>query len=138
MPKFYEKCGVVLSWGERMTSYSCVSNKNCYIQAYWIKRGGIIHSECSQLHFGVVEYFFRQRIMIQNDYHILQMAKVRWLQELPFKNFGKPYEVWPRDLCESFGPASFIPLNRIFNQCVVYLTNVNNENVYVVKRKVFF
>ena len=99
VPKFFEKCGVVLSWGERMTSYSCVSNKNCYIQAYWVKRGGIIDSECSQLHFGVVEYFFRQRIMIQNDYHILQMAKVRWLQELPFKNhFGKPYEVWPRDL----------------------------------------
>ena len=69
------------------------------------------------------------------------MAKVQWLQELPFKNhFGKPYEVWPKDLYESLGPASFIPINRISNQCVVCLTNINSENVYVVcpiKRKIF-
>ena len=141
VPKCFEKCGVVLTWGERMTSYSYVSDKYFYIQAYWVKRGGLIDSECSQLHFGVVEYFFRQKILIQNDYHILQMAKVQWLQELPFKNhFGKPYEIWPKDLYESLGTASFIPINRISNQCVVCLTNVNSENVYVVcpiKRKIF-
>ena len=66
------------------------------------------------------------------------MAAVQWLQELPDKNhFGVPYEVWPRSL---FGPASFIPINRIKNQVIVCPHVVNDENVFVVsplKRSMF-
>ena len=128
------------SWGDRFTSQSWRTDRCCYIQAYWVKSGREIDKSNSSSRFGIIQYFFQQKLQLQGSHQLVQMASVHWLQEVSaYKNyFGEPYEVWSRDLYDPFSPATFIPVNRIKNQVVVCTHAVNHENVYVIspfKRK---
>ena len=105
VPVLHEKCNTIFSWGDWFTSQSCRTDRCCYIQAYWVKSGGEIYKSNSSSCFGIIQYFFQQKLQLQGSHQFVQMASVHWLQEVSaYKNyFGEPYEVWPRDLYEPFG-----------------------------------
>ena len=37
----------------------------------------------------------------------------------------EPIEIWYQDLFKPFGPASFMPLMRLYETCVMYKTEIN-------------
>lgn len=68
------------------------------------------------------------------------MAFVRWFQEHSARNsFMKPVEIWS-DMFKPFGPASFIPINKILDVCLTCTIKVNDEVVIAVnpiRKKIF-
>ena len=141
VPASYELYSAVLLWGTRLGSEHSRHEKSSYIQAYWAGRDGHINRDCIELYAGHVEYFFRQSIFVRGEQTNIVMASVQWFQHHPRQHmFGSPVEVWTSSVHEPFGPASFIPINRIKNMCAVCPIQVERENVFVViplKRKVF-
>ena len=142
IPASYEICDAVTLWGTKIGSEKSRNEKSSYIQAYWSGRSGEIDMSCSELYTGHVQFFFRQNIQIECGERLnIVIACVKWFQRHPRQNmFGAPVEVWTAAMHESFGPASFIPVNRINNLCVVCPLTVERENVLVVtplKRKVY-
>ena len=143
VPVMYEKCHTIKLFGDRYGSVKMRSEKNCYIQAFWVKEftSGDIDLTSSKTGLGIIQFFFRQRIHCGGIYRVVPMAKVSWFQNHPDINyFGQPVEVWCNDMYHSLGPASFIPVNRIKNQVVACVTQVKEETVLTVcpiKRKIY-
>lgn len=49
---------------------------------------------------------------------VVEMAFINWLQLHPHQHIlGHPVELWCHNLYEPFGPASFIPVQRIKSLC---------------------
>ena len=142
VPASYELCNAIILWGTKIGSENSRNEKSSYIQAYWASRSGEIDRHCTELYTGHVEYFFRQNIEIESGERVnIVMASVKWFQRHPRQNmFGPPVEVWTASMHEPFGPASFIPVNRINNLCAVCPLTVAREKVLVVtplKRKMY-
>ena len=69
------------------------------------------------------------------------MAKIQWYQEYPMmQSVSAPVEVWSSQFLSHVGPASFMPIMRVHDNCVSYEAEVNNEKVLFVnptRNKVF-
>ena len=69
------------------------------------------------------------------------MACVRWFQEHSARTgfFMKPVEIWS-DMFRPFGPASFMPIEKIIDVCITCSVSMNDEVVIAVnpmRKKIF-
>ena len=61
------------------------------------------------------------------------MAHINWYQNHPEKyKLPEPIQVWCSSLYKSFGPASFIPLMRIYQICASCEVKLNHERVLLI------
>ena len=120
---------------ERVGSTRSRLDRSCFVQAHWVGRGGQVNTTPTEfrLHPGIIDYFFKQRLIVGSASHSVVMACVRWLQPHPsFSLFGSPHKVWSYCMFEPYGPASFIPVQGIHDQFVSYKVKLNDEHVIVV------
>ena len=68
---------------------------------------------------GRIEYFSCQRLLVGNDYIDINMARVKWFEEHSAKQkYSSPVETWCSGLFKPFGPATFMPVERIKEICI--------------------
>ena len=61
------------------------------------------------------------------------MAKIKWLQDHPEKSrLPEPVKIFCNDMFKSHGPASFMPIVRIYDTCVSCEIEINNETVLAI------
>lgn len=123
IPELYKKHKNV-KWLSEQLSTKTHQTKFLCVCAYWVDSSGNIVTNSRNL-CAEVEYFFSQRIIVGADYSEIIMVKVRWFQEHSAKTtILPPVEIWCKNLFIPFGPASFMPVIRIDQVCVVCeLTN---------------
>jgi len=60
------------------------------------------------------------------------MARVNWYSQHPnHSSLGDPLQIWCKQF-DSFGPASFLPVQRITQRCVTTEGQYRKENVIIV------
>ena len=61
------------------------------------------------------------------------MARVKWFQEHSAKQkYSSPVEIWYSGLFKPFGPATFMPVERIKEICIACDISINGEEVIAV------
>jgi len=82
--------------------------------------------------------------MVGDDYKEVKMVRIKWFQEHTVRSaddrFLHPVEVWCYDLYKPFGPASFMPIEKIKEVCITCEIIVDGEYVLAVnpmRKKVF-
>ena len=130
-------------WSQYLKSSEYPAKITTCILANWVGEDGCITVDSSITSAGRIEYFFSQKLQVGDDlnnYVETKMACVRWFQEHSTRNsFMKPVEIWS-DMFRPFGPASFIPIDRILDVCVTCNMTVNDEIVIAVnpiRKKIF-
>ena len=141
VPQLCQKYKSAVWWSQRINSSVYPKKALTCIQAYWIGEDGAISNDSSELCAGRVEYFFSQRLLVGNDYIDINMAHVKWFQEHNArKEYLNPVEIWCSGLFKPFGPASFIPVEKIQEVCITCDISMNGEVVTAInpiKKKVF-
>ena len=141
IPQLCKKYKVAQWWSQRIGNYRNNDKKSMCIQAYWANSHGKIECDCNDLCAGVIQYFFSQRILVAGEYRVVIMAEVKWFEEHTARHaLMEPVELWYPDLFKTFGPASFMPLMRLYQTCVMCKIEVNREQVLAInpiRRKIF-
>lgn len=79
---------------------------------------------------GKVHYYFTHSIMLNNVLTQHLIAYVMWYEPHPDRNkLGKPLELWYKDMFQTTGPSSYIPIQRISNKFVFCTTKNLNEMI---------
>ena len=119
IPQFCCRYEVVHWWSERIGKHKYSKKGDQIIRAYWIGEDGKIDIGAQYLCAGKVEYFFTQNILIGDKYEVVTMARIKWFQDHPDKEkLSRPIEIWSVKLFKPFGPATFMPIIRIYDTCV--------------------
>ena len=140
VPQAYRKHKAAEWWLQHLETGK--QRKSTCIKAYWIGENGNIATNSINLCAGEIIFFFSQNILIEQQLKEVVMVKVRWFQEHQNRNVQhlEHVEIWSNDLYKSHGPASFMPLMRVYQVCATCIINVDGENVLLVnpvRRKLF-
>ena len=101
--------------------------------ARWCGFGGRIDTTGTDLRPGVVDYFIRQNIEVNDSVVTCIFAAVRWFQEHPLRhNLGAPSEIWCKTMFEMDGAANFVPIQRIHSRFIPAFDTIQRECVLVV------
>ena len=99
------------------------------ILAHWVGRDGqIIDAAAGDLSScGRIEYFFSQRLLLTNgQYTETRMTCVKWFQQHDLRHvLMTPAQLWHENSFKAFGPASFIPMEKVLEICVSRFRNGN-------------
>ena len=138
----FERFSSVEVGGELYGSSFSRSIRSSYVLASWVSTGGRINIRDSEPRAGCVQFYMRQNVSVAGEYKPFLLAYVIWYQDHPERSyFGNPLQVCCKDLFEQLGPASFIPVQRIYSKFVPAFDKVKGENVMVVcpiPRKIAF
>ena len=112
------------------------SSRSAYVSAFWTKQDNKLDPlELPRFaRPGMVEYYFKQNIILQDQTKTVYLAKVDWYLETErLKDYyGKPVQVYRNNLFEQPGPAMFIPLSRLKCKFVPVITKLNGIDVVIV------
>ena len=134
-------CWKIYSLRKAGETYGCLQSRNvrsANILAYWVGNDGNTHY-LNKIDLtprpGEVEFFPQQTVYKNNQANTFILVKVLWL--LPaspqlMEHFGKPVHVWRYQLHERFGPATFIPVQRIRSKYVHVPTKIRGLDVTIV------
>ena len=107
------------------------SKRSSYIRAKWCGRNGKIDTAC--LRPGVISHYFKHSVSVGGSFKPHYFAVVDWFEPHPSKGLlGNPIELWCSDLHEVFGPASFLPVQRVHSKFVGAKNKFNEETLLVV------
>ena len=107
------------------------TKRSSYILAGWCGSGGTIDSK--NLRPAQVKYFFRHSVPVARSLKFHLFAAVEWFKSHPSRNsLGNSVELWCYDLFESFGPASYLPVQRIQTRFVAAIDKLDVETLLVV------
>ena len=71
--------------------------------------------------------------MVKDEYRVVVMAKVKWLEEHPSRyTMLKPAEIWHQNIFKPDGPASFMLLVRLHRICVMCDIDIDGESLLAV------
>jgi len=136
IPQICRMYNKIIWLSQRLKSSRYPKKSQTCVLAHWVGRDGQINDDpAGNLpSAGRVEYFFSQRLLLLNgQYFEAKMACIKWFQEHNLRQMLlKPAEIWQDDLFKSFGPASFIPLDKIMEICVFVNLSVDNETVIAI------
>ncbi|XP_028419139.1 uncharacterized protein LOC114544841 [Dendronephthya gigantea] len=137
IPYLYDKYASIEFSGERYGSEFSRLSRFAYILARWAGRfHGGVDMEGVEERPGIIDCFVRQSISYRDKVHSFCFAHVRWFQRHPerfhYGNDGVTPEIWCSNLFESFGPASFIPVQRIARNLIPGYDKVDDETVLFV------
>ena len=115
--------------GQTYGSFSKNSEHYSYILANWNNNGQINptvnHTDVTP---GRILYYALHSVTIGSEMRQHLFARVEWYLEHPQRlSFGKPYEIWHKNLFCVCGPASFIPVQRIANRFAY--SEINEEQL---------
>ena len=144
IPQLCRKYKSAMWWSQYLKTSKYPKRALVCITANWIGEDGQITGDASKFSAGRVEYFFSQRLLVGNDhesYVEVSMAHVKWFQEHNARySFLDPVEIWCNDMFKPFGPASFIPIEKISEVCVTCDLSIDGENVIAInpmRKKIF-
>lgn len=144
IPQLCRKYNSAMWWSQHLKSSKYPKKALLCIIANWIGEDGQITGDVSNFCAGRIEYFFSQRLLVNNDqekYVEVSMAHVKWFQEHDAKHsFLDPVEIWCKDIFKPFGPASFIPVEKISEVCVTCNLTIDGESVIAInpmRKKIF-
>lgn len=121
VPMRYEEFYQIVVFGQVFTSLKSRSHKSTAIMAIWPGvTGNILDRNCTSedIRVGLVEYFVSHVPIIKDtrdQAHIL--AKVKWYQDHPRKNWFKNSIILSATLFSGDCEATFIPVSRIMSRC---------------------
>ena len=119
--------------GDLLGSVKSRGDRSAFVLARWCNLGGAIDTSGSDLRPGIIDYFIKQNVRVNGQYVRCILAAVRWFQAHPSRHcLGAPVEVWCKDLFETEGEASFIPIQRIHGKFIPAIDMVQREHVLVV------
>ena len=114
---------------------------NSFILANWAGTEGSLAAStgCDDLRPGQILTFFRHRIKVKSTLssssdqrYEFYIARVNWYSEHPERYaYGMPLEIWCNAF-DVFGPAWFIPVQRIKSHCACGETIHKRETVIAV------
>ena len=133
IPILYESFQELQLWGDRIGCSNSRLERCCCVKAIWADGSGLIDTSTMDMRAGMIEFFFRQSVLVAGKYETVVMASVKWFQSHPIRHkLGKPIELWIPDLFIPFGPSSFIPVTRINTQCCYCLIKIERETFVAV------
>lgn len=109
------------------------TKRSSYILAQWCACGGTI--DTATLRPAQVKHFFQHTVLVSGSLKTHIFAEVEWFKpHLSRNSLGMPVEVWCYDLFEPFGPASYLPVQRICSRFVAAIDklSVNAEILLIV------
>ena len=109
------------------------SSRAAYVMAAWLGENGNIDSS-SEHRPGVIQNFYAHSVEIGGEVKCHVFAVVRWYRTSPCKSDignGKPFTVWEKST-EVGGPASFIPVQRLYRKSAWAETVMDGKKVVVV------
>ena len=115
------------------------SKRSCYILAAWCGKDGHVDISTTELRPGQVMYYFQHNYTMTGNTKSYIFAFVKWYQRHQCHH-PQSRKVWCSKLYEPFGPASFLPVQRIHSQFVAASTKLNDEKVLYIcplQQKVF-
>lgn len=117
------------------------TTRNSFVLANWAGTEGSLAATtgCDDLRPGQVMTFLRHRIKVksmlsnsQDQRYEFYIARVNWYSKHPERyTFGAPVEIWCNTF-DVFGPACFIPVQRIKSLCASGETVFKRETVVAV------
>ena len=113
----YRRIGSVTIAGEKFGSkVECRTLRSARVMALWVDQGGHINTASQHVRPGHVKFYFVHTVKIENTYLQHLFACVQWCckQEESRRPYKRPIEVWQHKKYEQPGPASFIPVQRIY------------------------
>lgn len=137
VPSSFDQYASVECAGERFGSQFSRLNRCSFVLAKWASRfDGEVDMGSTDLRPGVIMYFVKQSIFIDGQKYTFCFARVNWFQRHPDRFLcgpGEPFpEVWCANQYDSFGAASFLPVQRIMGKFIPAYDKVNGENVMFV------
>jgi len=126
-------------FNEAYSSVKAKGNRSSAICAYWVGVGGEISSNFDTLRVGLIQYFVKHTVCItassQSKRIVNVFAKVHWYRtHLREQWFHHRALVCSPDMI-SCGPATFLPVSRIFCRCAITSNTVKfdygEDNVIV-------
>ena len=95
IPMLYESFQVLQLWGDKIGCNSSRLEQCCCIKAISTNGSGLIDTSMMDMRPGLVEFFFRQSVLIDGMYETIVIAAVKLLQSHPIRHkLGKPIELW--------------------------------------------
>lgn len=118
--RFYE----VKVFNERLRSVNSRGNHSSAICAYWAGVGGNLMGSQEYLRVGIVQYFFRHTISIpisstQSKRVPHVFASVHWYRRHWRESWFHHRALVLQPDMDITGPASIIPISRVFSQCAL-------------------
>ena len=144
IPQLCHKYRTAKWWSQYLKCSEYPAKMSTCILANCVGEDGCITEDPLITSAGRIEYFFSQRLQVGDDlnnYVETKMACVRWFQEHSARTgfFMKPVEIWS-DMFRPFGPASFMPIEKIIDVCITCSVSMNDEVVIAVnpmRKKIF-
>ena len=112
-------------------SHNTRTTRSSYVLGRWCGRNGRI--DTTFLRPGRVSFYFKHSLLQHGIFKPHYFAFVLWYEEHPSKELlGKPIEIWCHDIFEALGPASFLPVQRIYTKFVAGTDKIDQETLLFV------
>ena len=112
-------------------SHNTRTTRSSYVLGRWCGRNGKI--DTTSLRPGRVSFYLKHSILHCGVFKPHYFAFVLWYEEHPSKELlGKPIEIWCHDIFEALGPASFLPVQRIYSKFVAGTDEIDQETLLFV------
>ena len=139
IPEFYDKYASVECAGEHYGSHFSRLNRSSHILAKWADQydGNVnLNLDAADARPGIVLYFIKQTVTIDERVCTFCFARVNWFQYHPERLHcgasGVTPEIWCANVFDSFGPSSFVPIQRICGKFLPGYEKLAQENVLYV------
>lgn len=124
VPMVYERFHELKTFNQTFLSVGARGNHSSGICAYWAGINGKILTTCEHLRVGIIQYFIRHTISVSTSEtqfkrisHIF--ARVHWYRTHPRESWYHHRILVVSQDTESFGPATFLPMSRVFSSCAL-------------------
>ncbi|CAB4011940.1 Hypothetical predicted protein [Paramuricea clavata] len=137
IPAFYDKYASIECAGEQYGSRFSRLHRSSFILAKWADHyGGNVNLDATDARPGVVLYYVKQNVTIDDQVYMFCFARVQWFQYHPHRfHCGMTDvvpEIWCANLFDCFGASSFVPIQRIRGKFLPAYDKVASENVLFV------
>ena len=132
---FYAKKHSKMKFGNNVYgSQQSQSKRSSFILAAWCGRDGKVDINTVDLRPGRVLYYIKHCLTIGQNVVPHVFAFVQWYQHHSLQQnvVTTRMETWCANLFEPFGPASFLPVQRIQSQFVAAFNSMNDEDTLYV------
>ena len=136
VPKSYSRYKSFVIAGELWGSELIRSERASHVMAPWVGYDGKILTNSSAVpRPGKVEHYILHNPIINGVCKPHLLAKVKWYQGVHVEarqSYGKPVELWCKDLYEIEGPATYIPVQRFRCKFIAASGSYRRETVMLV------
>ena len=137
IPEFYDKYASIECAGEHYGSTFSRLNRSSFVLAKWADRNdGKVNTDSSDARPGLIHYFAKQTIKVDDRLCTFCFARVSWFQYHPRRFYcgssGISPEVWCANLFDCFGASSFVPVQRILGRFLPSYDLLADETVLYV------